>query len=86
MEGSARGAPFCKKIFFCFLSKVEKRENREKRREPRLCYSLSSHCKEAFHINTIIIVFYAYCCSCVCEFMNECVYVSFMNVVCSFML
>jgi hypothetical protein len=33
MEGSARGDPFCKEIFFLFLEKKGKnRENGEKRR------------------------------------------------------
>jgi hypothetical protein len=34
-----------------------------------------THCKEAFHINTNRAFFLACCCSCVCEFMNECLYV-----------
>jgi hypothetical protein len=50
MEGSARGAPFCKKIFFVsveLVDRVERRErierDREKRGEPRLCCSPSSN-------------------------------------------
>jgi hypothetical protein len=35
MEGSARGAPFCKKIFFCFSKgrEAEKKKKRIGRRE-----------------------------------------------------
>jgi hypothetical protein len=77
MEGRARGAPFCKKIFVLFLVRGEReREERRERERARLCCSPSStHCKEAFHDNTNRAVFPACCCSCVYEFMNECLYV-----------
>jgi hypothetical protein len=74
MEGRARGAPLCKNILFVsgFSSGREKnRENREKRGESRLCCSPSSHCKEAFHINTIRAVFPA----CYSVYVDECLYV-----------
>jgi predicted Zn-ribbon and HTH transcriptional regulator len=50
--------------------------DREERRVETLLQSELKHIvKRHFQINTIIAVFPACCCSCVYEFMNECLYV-----------
>jgi hypothetical protein len=71
MEGRARGAPLCKKIFFVsrfsFLKGREKKKNKEKRRsQDSVAVRARTHCNQTLMLIkrsfSCICVFYVFMC------------------------
>jgi hypothetical protein len=74
MEGRARGAPFCKKIFFFLFSGSGSRtkDRRKKKKVETLLQSkLCTHCNQTFMLMKKRAIFTTYDSMCLCAF-HEC--------------